>query len=291
MLEENFLQTKLLSDVSHIVECVTHIAAVFVADSVVFHWLPRLFDHLRNRPRSSISIPLCDLLRFVFNGVATVWVFWVWQQHHESLTPTLTAAAAWIVFRTVSNCFSLTLSPRDRINESLRQQGSDESKGRGLAWNYWTGFLEKFCCAVSKTNKLLLIPSSLLSPDYNKWDSISYVEELKFSATGDMTKDQRRPIKVKVYRIKCPANGKDYDFIPDFPQILKSFEGRNKDMDNAAREVVLRSFKQEIRRLMVCKRRQNPGTQIPLIVEYDDREPLPEVLNQYFMRASNIEEH
>ena len=102
-------------------------------------------------------------------------------------------------------------------------------------------------------------------------------EELKFSATGDMTKDQRRPIKVKVYRIKCPANGKDYDFIPDFPQILKSFEGRNKDMDNAAREVVLRSFEQEIRRLMDCKGRQNSGTQIPLIVEYDGVFRMPQI--------------
>ena len=31
------------------------------------------------------------------------------------------------------------LTPQDRVNEFLRQQGSDESKGRGLAWNYWTG--------------------------------------------------------------------------------------------------------------------------------------------------------
>ena len=43
----------------------------------------------------------------MFNVVASVWVFWVWQQHHESLTQNLTAAAAWIVFRTVSNFFSL----------------------------------------------------------------------------------------------------------------------------------------------------------------------------------------
>jgi len=276
----------LLSDFSHIVECVTHIAAVFVADSIVFHWSPRLWDHLRNRPRS--PIPLCDLLRFVFNVVATVWVVWV-LQHRESLTVTLTPAAAWIVFRTVANFFDLTLCPRDIINESLRQQGSDESKGRGLAWNYWTGFLEKFCCAVSKTKKLLLIPRSFQNPDYDKWDSISYVEDVKFSATGDMTKDQRRPIQVKVYRVKGPADC--HDFMPDFPQILKSFEGRNKDMDDAAREVVLRSFTREIRRLMVCKERQSPGTQIPHIVEYDDRVPLPEVLNQHFTRASNIEEH
>ena len=58
MLEKYSLQTLLLSDVSHIVECVTHIAAVFVADSVVFHWRPRLFDRLRNRPRSVVKYKL-----------------------------------------------------------------------------------------------------------------------------------------------------------------------------------------------------------------------------------------
>ena len=57
--------------------------------------------------------------------------------------------------------------------------------------------------------------------------------------------------------------------MPDFPQILKSLDGRNEDMGDAAREVVLRSFKREVGRLMDCARRQHPGAEIPEIVEYD----------------------
>ena len=76
------------------------------------------------------------------------------------------------------------LTPQDRVNEFLRQQGSDESKGRGLAWNYWTGFLERFCTALStsqldfETKKLLMIPRSFQKQKYDDWKGISEVVKL-----------------------------------------------------------------------------------------------------------------
>ena len=40
-------------------------------------------------------------------------------------------------------------------------------------------------------------------------------------------------------------------------------------MGEAAREVVLRSFTLEVRRLMECTKRRDPSIEIPDIVEYD----------------------
>ena len=57
--------------------------------------------------------------------------------------------------------------------------------------------------------------------------------------------------------------------MPDFPQILKSLDGRNRGMGDAAREVVLRSFVREVTRLMECAKKRNPGIEIAEVVEYD----------------------
>ena len=70
-----------------------------------------------------------------------------------------------------------------------------------------------------------------------------------------------------MYSVK--GNGKDHYFVPDFPQILKSLDGRNRDMGDAAREVVLRSFVREVTRLMECAKKRNPGIEIAEVVEYD----------------------
>jgi len=293
---------KLWLILAEMLDCATLIAAVFVADTVVFHAVSRTRDfwkHMNLRINidhgNTSPVPLSDFLRFVFCAVAAVWVL----LRLGSSNP-VPPVAAWIVFRVVADYFGLALTPKDSVDEFLRQQGSDESKGRGLAWNYWTGFLERFCTALStseldfETKKLLLVPRSFQRPKYDEWEDISEVGELKFSATSDKTKDQRRDIKLNVYSVKGSANSKDHYFVPDFPMILKSLDGRNKDMGHAAREVTLRSFKREVSRLMDCAKKQNPGVEIPDIVEYDDLSPshsLPSVLNQHFMKHMQAEEH
>ena len=63
----------------------------------------------------------------------------------------------------------------------------------------------------------------------------------------------------------------EHYFVPDFPIILKSLEGRNSDMGDAAKEAVLRSFKGEIGRLMECARKRDPGIEMPQVIEYDGK--------------------
>jgi len=283
-----------LADVT---DCAALIAAVFVADTVAFHVIPRIAltcshnIHLGN----TSPVPLRDFLRFFFSAVAAIWVMLRFLREGLSVSP-LPPVAAWIVFRFITGYLGFGLTPQDRVNEFLRQQGSDESKGRGLAWNYWTGFLERFCTALStsqldfETKKLLMIPRSFQKQKYDDWKGISEVGELKFSATSDKTKDQRRDIALKVYAVRESATGRERYFVPDFPQILKSLDGRNADMGEAAREVVLRSFKNEVQRLMDCAKRRDPSIEIANIVEYDDRTPahsLPMVLSQHFMKSTD----